>query len=920
MRHWNFAMDANASSESPKPSSPCWQALPVDAVLDAVVGSVQGLDETECARRLVRDGRNELPPPPRRSALKRLIEQFNNVLIYVLMIAAVVTALLAHWVDTGVIIGVVIVNAFIGFIQEGKAEKALDAVRSMLSPKALVLRDGIRRTIPAAELVAGDVVVLTPGDRVPADLRIIRVRELRVDEALLTGESVPVAKHPDPVAEDAVIGDRSCLAFSGTLVTYGQGQGVVVATGIRTELGRISALLASVQTLTTPLLRQLAVFGRWLTGAILAVASATFMFGVLLRHYGAGDMFLAAVGLSVAAIPEGLPAIITITLAIGVQRMSRRNAIIRRLPAVEALGSVTVVCSDKTGTLTRNEMTVVNVLTAQDDIEVLGVGYDPHGDFELSGRSLQSEEHSELQEACRVAMLCNDASAHFRDAAWQFEGDPTEVALLVLAIKAGLDPELLAEEYPRGDVIPFESEHRLMATLHHDHAGHGFVFVKGAPEAILTRCSHQFRSGSQVPLDSVAWHARAEQVAARGRRMLALAIGDAPAERGELNFADIEEGLTMLALVGIIDPPRDEAIVSVAQCRQAGIRVKMITGDHAVTASAIAARMAIGDGSPALTGSELEQASDAELRAMVKTTDVFARASPEHKLRLVEALQANGAVVSMTGDGVNDAPALKRADIGVAMGVKGTEAAKEAAEMVLVDDNFASIASAIEEGRTVYDNIRKSILFILPTNGGEALTLIAAILFGTQLPVTPAQILWVNMITAVTLALSLAFEPSEPSVMQRPPRRTDEAIMSGYMAWRILLVAMVMVVGTFGLYVWERQAGASVETARTVAVNTLVVFEIFYLWNSRYMHAPVLNREGLFGNRYVLWAIGLVLFFQLLFTYTPPMQYLFRTESLDAAAWLRIFVVGGSVLLIVELEKWLLRGLFVKPGHRDVGG
>jgi magnesium-transporting ATPase (P-type) len=659
------------------------------------------------------------------------------------MIAAVVTALLAHWVDTGVIIGVVIVNAFIGFIQEGKAEKALDAVRSMLSPKALVLRDGIRRTIPAAELVAGDVVVLTPGDRVPADLRIIRVRELRVDEALLTGESVPVAKHPDPVAEDAVIGDRSCLAFSGTLVTYGQGQGVVVATGIRTELGR------SVQTLTTPLLRQLAVFGRWLTGAILAVASATFMFGVLLRHYGAGDMFLAAVGLSVAAIPEGLPAIITITLAIGVQRMSRRNAIIRRLPAVEALGSVTVVCSDKTGTLTRNEMTVVNVLTAQDDIEVLGVGYDPHGDFELSGRSLQSEEHSELQEACRVAMLCNDASAHFRDAAWQFEGDPTEVALLVLAIKAGLDPELLAEEYPRGDVIPFESEHRLMATLHHDHAGHGFVFVKGAPEAILTRCSHQFRSGSQVPLDSVAWHARAEQVAARGRRMLALAIGDAPAERGELNFADIEEGLTMLALVGIIDPPRDEAIVSVAQCRQAGIRVKMITGDHAVTASAIAARMAIGDGSPALTGSELEQASDAELRAMVKTTDVFARASPEHKLRLVEALQANGAVVSMTGDGVNDAPALKRADIGVAMGVKGTEAAKEAAEMVLVDDNFASIASAIEEGRTVYDNIRKSILFILPTNGGEALTLIAAILFGTQLPVTPAQILWVNMITAV---------------------------------------------------------------------------------------------------------------------------------------------------------------------------
>ena len=914
MRHWNFAMDANTSTGSPE-TSPRWHAMPVDAALDAVAGSVRGLDETECARRLARDGRNELPPPPRRSALARLAEQFNNVLIYVLMAAALVTALLEHWVDTGVIIGVVIVNAIIGFIQEGKAEKALDAVRNMLSPHAMVLRDGIRRTIPAAELVSGDIVVLTPGDRVPADLRLVRLRELRIDEALLTGESVPVAKQLAPVAEEAVIGDRSCLAFSGTLVTYGQGQGVVVATGELSELGRISTLLASVQTLTTPLLRQLAVFGRWLTGAILAVAGATFMFGVLFRHYGPGDMFLAAVGLSVAAIPEGLPAIITITLAIGVQRMSKRNAIIRRLPAVEALGSVTVVCSDKTGTLTRNEMTVVNLLTADEEIEVFGVGYDPHGDFEISGRSLQSEEHSELQEACRVALLCNDATAHLRDGTWSFEGDPTEVALLVLAIKAGLDPQRLAEEYPRGDVIPFESEHRLMATLHHDHAGHGFVFVKGAPEAILTRCSHQFRSGSQAPLDSVAWHERAERIAARGRRMLALAIGEAPVERGELNFADIENGLTMLALVGIIDPPRDEAIASVASCHQAGIRVKMITGDHAVTARAIAARMAIGDGSPALTGGELEQASDAQLREMVLTTDVFARASPEHKLRLVEALQANGDVVSMTGDGVNDAPALKRADIGVAMGVKGTEAAKEAAEMVLVDDNFASIASAIEEGRTVYDNIRKSILFILPTNGGEALTLIAAILFGTQLPVTPAQILWVNMITAVTLALSLAFEPSEPSVMRRPPRRADEPILSGYMAWRILLVAVVMVAGTFGLYVWERESGASIETARTVAVNTLVMFEVFYLWNSRYIHAPVFNRDGLFGNRYVLWAIGLVLFFQLLFTYAPPMQYLFRTEPLDAATWLRIVVVAVSVLLIVELEKWMVRGLFTRSGR-----
>jgi len=910
-------MDAKTRSPSMEATRP-WHATAFDELLDTLATSQEGLTDAESRRRLEKDGPNRLPPPPRRSVLQRFAEQFNNVLIYVLMAAGGVTALLGHWIDTGVIVGVVIINAIIGFLQEGKAEKALDAVRNMLSQQAMVMRDGVRRTIPAEELVAGDIVLLTPGDRVPADIRLVRVRGLRIDEALLTGESVPVTKQVEPVAVDAVIGDRKCLAFSGTLVTYGQGLGVVVATGVQTEIGRISALLASVQTLTTPLLRQLDIFGRWLTGAILAIAGVTFMFGIALRGYTAGEMFLAAVGLSVAAIPEGLPAIITITLAIGVQRMSQRNAIVRRLPAVEALGSVTVICSDKTGTLTRNEMTVVNVLTADDEIEVLGVGYDPHGGFELSGRSLQTGEHAGLQEACKVALLCNDASGYLRDSEWHFEGDPTEVSLIVLAIKSGLDPQLLAEEYPHSDVIPFESEHRLMATLHHDHAGHGFIFVKGAPEAIIARCSHQLTEGRTTPLDPEAWHVRAERIAARGRRMLALAIGDAPPDRHELHFNDLDEGLTMVALVGIIDPPRDEAIEAVAQCRVAGIRVKMITGDHAMTASAIAAQMAIGDGSPALTGNELESASDERLRELVMTTDVFARASPEHKLRLVEALQANGEVVSMTGDGVNDAPALKRADVGVAMGIKGTEAAKEAAEMVLVDDNFASIASAVEEGRTVYDNIRKSILFILPTNGGEALTVIAAILLGLQLPVTPAQILWVNMITAVTLALSLAFEPAERSVMQRPPRQADEPILSGFMLWRILLVALVMVTGTFGLYVWELESGATIEGARTVAVNTLVMFEIFYLLNSRYTWAPVLNREGLFGNRYVLWAIGLVIFFQLLFTYTPAMQYLFRTEALDAATWLRIFIVGASVLFIVEAEKWLMRRWLQPNGPQDI--
>jgi magnesium-transporting ATPase (P-type) len=900
-------MDApDNSSLAGSATAAAWHALSTDEILARLETNLDGLTEAESRRRLERDGPNLLPAAAGRTAWRRFAEQFNNVLIFVLMAAAVVTGLLAHWIDTGVIVGVVIVNAVIGFLQEGKAEKALEAVRGLLSPQAVVVHDGMRHTVPAADLVVGDVVVLTPGDRVPADLRLLQLRELRIDEALLTGESVPVAKRTDAVAATAAIGDRSGMAFSGTLVTSGQGVGVVVATGTQTELGRISALLAGVQTLTTPLLRQLDVFGRWLTGAILGVAGATFLFGVLLRHYASDDMFLAAVGLAVAAIPEGLPAIITITLAIGVQRMSRRNAIVRRLPAVEALGSVTVICSDKTGTLTRNEMTAVNVLTAADDIEVTGVGYDPHGDFELSGRSLQTDEHAELLQACRIALLCNDAGAHLRDGQWRFTGDPTEVALVVLALKAGLDPHRLAEELPRSDVIPFESEHRLMATLHHDHDGHGFVFVKGAPEAVLARCAHQLEHGRRVPLAG-DWHDRVERIAARGRRMLALALGTAPPRRRELRFGDIEADLTMVALVGIIDPPRDEAIAAVAQCRAAGIRVKMITGDHAVTAAAIAAQMAIGDGSQALTGSRLEGLDDRQLRRLVETTDVFARASPEHKLRLVEALQANGEVVVMTGDGANDAPALKRADVGIAMGIKGTEVAKEAAEMVLADDNFASIASAVEEGRTVYDNIRKSILFILPTNGGEALTVIAAILLGRQLPVTPAQILWVNMITAVTLALALAFEPAERSVMQRPPRDSDEPILSAYMVWRILLVAVVMVAGTFGLFVWERETGATVETARTVAVNTLVVFEIFYLLSSRYEIAPVLTREGLCGNRYVLWAIGLVLIFQLLFTYTAPMQYLFRTEPLSAVAWARIVVVGLSVLLIVELEKWLVR-------------
>ena len=886
-----------------------WHALPADTVLSELASSAHGISQAEAERRITEYGPNRLVVVKPRNPLVRFFAQFHNVLIYVLLAAASVTAALGHWVDTGVIVGVVLINAVIGFVQEGKAEKALDAIRDMLSQQAAVRRDGRIVTLPAEELVPGDVVQLQSGDKVPADLRLIRVKNLQIDEAVLTGESVPVGKGVDTVAADAVLGDRRSMAYSGTFVTYGQASGVVVATGATTEIGRISTMLERVETLTTPLLRQMAEFGRWLTGAIIAVAALTVAFGVLTRDYSAPDMFLAAVGLAVAAIPEGLPAIMTITLAIGVQRMARRRAIIRRLPAVETLGAVTVVCSDKTGTLTRNEMTVRTVATGMGLFDVGGVGYDPHGGFRLGDEEVAVSDYPILAELTRAAILCNDASLYEQDGQWVLQGDPTEGALLTLGIKAGLTPAFEAEEWPRTDVIPFESEHRFMATLHHDHAGHGFAYIKGAPERILQMCTRQRMHGEDAPIDLDYWNSRMDSIARRGQRLLAIAFKLSDDQHRELHFADMQDDLTLLGVVGMIDPPREDAILAVQRCQSAGIRVKMITGDHAVTAIAIGTQMGIGDGGNVLTGSEIEIMDDEQLRAAVNEVDIFARSSPEHKLRLVKALQANGHVVAMTGDGVNDAPALKRADVGTAMGQKGTEVAKEAAEMVLADDNFASISHAVEEGRTVYDNLKKAILFILPTNGGEALIIIAAIVLGRSLPITAVQILWVNMITAVTLALALAFEPPEENVMRRRPREPGEGVLNRLFVWRIVFVSLILVVGTFGLFVWERAEGADIETARTVAVNTLVMFEIFYLFNSRYITAPVLNYAGLFGNRFVLIAIGLLIVFQLGFTYLGSMQALFGTSALEFDTWIRIVLVASSVLFLVELEKAVVRRL-----------
>jgi len=885
-----------------------WHAIPTDEVATRLDSRLSGLTSEAAKSGLQRFGPNRLSTIKQRSALRRFFSQFHNVLIYILLVTGGVTIALGHLVDSTVIFLVVVLNALIGFVQEGKAEQALDAIKGMLSHTAMVQRNGHIRSIPAEELVPGDFVYLASGDKVPADLRLIKTRELRIDEAILTGESSPVNKQSEPVAGEALLSDRLNMAYSGTFVTSGQGQGLVVATGDDTELGRISGMLQQITSLTTPLLRQMARFGTSLSLVIAVVALLTFVFGFLVHGYSATEMFLAAVGLAVAAIPEGLPAIMTITLAIGVQQMAKRNAIIRRLPAVETLGSVTTICSDKTGTLTRNEMTAVAVTTGDGRFEVSGEGYDPHGTVSVDGQQVEHEgNYPALFELCRAGMLCNDSGIEESPQGWNAIGDPTESALQVLGMKTGLELDYQKGLWPRTDVIPFESEHKFMATLHHDHSGHGFIYVKGAPEVVVDMCRYQRTRGEDVLLDRNYWSSCMEAMAERGQRLLAIAFRPTDESLQTLNYSDVADGLSLLGVVGIMDPPRQEARESIAACQSAGIRVKMITGDHGTTARAIARDLGLDTDRGVVSGADIDSADDEALRELVREKNVFARTSPEHKLRLVTAIQANRDVVAMTGDGVNDAPALKRADVGVSMGKKGTEVAREASEMVLTDDNFASIVEAVREGRKVYDNLKKSIMFILPTNGGEALTILAAIMLGRMLPITAAQILWVNMITAVTLALTLAFEPEEKNIMSRPPRDSDEPLLSGFLVWRIVFVSLILVSGTFGMFLWQRLNGVDIDEARTVAVNTLVVFEIFYLFSARHLTAPSLTREGLLGNRYALLACGVLILMQLAFTYAPPMQLLFSTAPLSVGTWMEIVILASSVLFLVELEKWWLR-------------
>jgi len=912
-----------------------WHQLSVERVLEVLRSSAErGLDEAEAAQRLATFGRNIVSQRRGHGPVIRFLLQFHQPLIYILLASSVVTVLLGEYVDAAVIFGVVFINAIIGFVQESKALKAIGALARTLVTEATVLRGGKKVRVNSAEIVPGDIILLQSGDKTPADARLLRCRDLQVAEAALTGESVPVEKTLGELPEQTPLADRANMVYGSTLVTFGTATAVVVATGDRTEVGRISELIAKADDIQTPLTRRIAEFSKILLFIILLLAVVNFAIGTL-RGQPFVELFLASVALAVAAIPEGLPAAVTITLAIGVARMARRRAIIRKLPAVETLGSTTVICSDKTGTLTENQMTVTAVVAGHEAFKVTGTGYAPEGCISPAREALDTGltvtnmyGRVALLDCLRAGALCNDSQLLKTDAGWTIQGDPTEGALLVIAAKAGLDPAVLREELPRLDTIPFESEHQYMATLHDQGADRPRVaYAKGAVEAILKRCSSALdRAGLPRQLDPAVIQEEVTALAARGLRVLALARKDFPAHKPSLSHEDIAQDMHFLGLQAMIDPPRAEAIAAIRACQSAGIRVKMITGDHALTASAIAAQLGINgavtrenQAVSAITGQELAEYSEETLVDLVEEAAVFARVAPEQKLRLVKALQTRGHVVAMTGDGVNDAPALKQADIGVAMGKTGTDVAREAADMVLTDDNFATIEAAVEEGRGIFDNLTKFIVWTLPTNFGEGLIILAAIVLGTTLPIAPVQILWINMTTAVLLGLMLAFEPKEPGIMDRPPRESNAPILGFGLIMRVCLVSALLLIGGFGLFNWLMMVGATEAEAQTLATNVIVIGEMFYLFNCRSLTRSMF-RIGVFSNPAVIWGSLGMLALQLLLTYAPPMNQLFHTAPLRWEMWPVLAAFGLAVYLIVELEKSIvghtLQGNSFKPKAR----
>ncbi|MCD6259020.1 MAG: cation-transporting P-type ATPase [Helicobacteraceae bacterium] len=883
-----------------------WHSLDYHDVLEKLESSEQGLSAEDAQKRLEKYGPNKLQEQKKKSAFVRFMLQFHNLLIYVLLVAALVTFLLDHMIDSVVILSVVIINAIIGFIQENRAENAMESIRKMLAFSAIVMRDGKKQKVNSEDLVIGDIVLLESGDRVLADTRLFQTHGFSAQEALLTGESAPVDKTPKRVEEDATIGDRYSMVFAGTTIASGKAKGVVVATANQTELGLINGMLGSVEVLTTPLVEQMDRFAKWLTLFILSFSVFIFMIGYYLKDIPFTDAFMAVVGLFVAAIPEGLPAVLTITLAIGVQAMAKRNAIVRHLPAIETIGSVSVICSDKTGTLTQNEMMVQTLVTSKERYSIGGSGYEPTGDIYKDEVEVEVEKNPLFRLAGKSSILCSDAQLENKNGVWSIDGSPTEGAIVAFAHKVGLDVEEVKANYSRDDMIPFDSKHKFMATLNHNHQGDSMIVVKGAAEIILKMCTQQYVDEENTQsIDRAYWEQESQEIASKGQRVLALAYKKIPHEKSSLSFEDLEDDLVLIAFVGLIDPPRPEAIEAVKECHSAGIDVKMITGDHAITAAAIGRTIGLKACDNVLSGSDIEKLSDEELGEAVLKTDIFARTTPEHKLRLVTALQAHSKVVAMTGDGVNDAPALKRSNVGIAMGKNGTEAAKESSEFVLTDDNFASIVSAVREGRRVYDNIKKVISWTLPTNASEASVIIIAILFGMAMPITPIQILWANMITAVTLGIALAFEGEDKNIMKRAPRALDEPILSSALVWQILYGTFLFLIAIFSFYYYAFQADADIDHARTLAFNTLVFMEIFYLFYVRNMNTLTTSFSEVIGSKAVWIAVSVVFFAQMAVTYIPFFQHVFATTPLSLFDFTLIIGAGFGMYALLELEKYM---------------
>lgn len=880
-----------------------WYQLNIKETIQKLETSEEGLTEQEARERLTRYGANKLAEERKISRLKILLHQFTSPLIYILLAAAVVTSLFGEYIDTGVIMLVVVLNAVIGYLQEYKAEQGVRALKNMLILKAKVLRNGREKEVNSEELVPGDIVLLASGARVPADLRLIKTNELRIEEAMLTGESIPAEKISSPIKEDNLTpGDQKNIAFMGTIIVSGRARGVVVETGAKTVLGSIAQVVKEIGAVKAPLQEKIDTFSKIIGFIVLAASFALFGAGIILGE-NTKDMFMTAVAAAVATIPEGLPIVITIAMAIGVARMARQNAIIRKLHAAETLGSTMTICSDKTGTLTKNEMTVRLIFDGVHIYDVAGSGYKPEKEIFHSQIPAQANERKKLIHIMRIGLLCNESNIYEEDGQYKVDGDPTEGALIVSAMKAGLCPEEEKKHYPQIAIVPFESERGYMAALH-KHGGKKYLFVKGAPEKVIDMCI-QDEEGGKIRKKEILQ--TASTFAKEGLRVLAFAYKEVPPDTEEIVHRDVDLNLVFSGLQGMFDPPRPEVIDAIEGCKKAGIRVIMITGDHAVTALSIAKKLGLVEAKQeVLTGKVLETMSDDELFRKVKEVSVFARVSPHHKLRIVQQLKKHGDIVAVTGDGVNDAPALKEAHIGIAMGKTGTDVAKEASDMVLVDDNFANIFHAVKEGRILFDNIRKVVFFLIPTGIATILSIITTLAIGIPMPFLPTQLLWINIVTNGLQDVALAFEPEEKGILLKPPRDRKEGILSMILIERIILVSLVISAGVIFNFISAINEGVSMEKARSVAMTTMVFFQFFQAWNSRSELQSVFTISPL-SNLFLFYSMIAAFFAQLAVLYVPFLQWVFKTEPLTTTEWIHVGTISITIVFIVEIDKWIRR-------------